>query len=43
LVYFTGHVDKENRDNGDGKLWTYQGEIFIGKWKNNERSEGRLY
>ena len=40
---FTGSVDKENNENGEGKLWSYNGEVYIGKFFNNKKTIGKLY
>jgi hypothetical protein len=36
-------VDKESRNNGKGKIWNNDGSIYIGIWKDNERTEGKKY
>ena len=41
--YYSGQVDKEGRDNGLGKEWFDDGVIYMGRWKNDFRTEGKRY
>ena len=41
--YFSGQIDKENRNNGRGKNWSGDGSVFIGDYRDNFRTEGSKY
>ena len=41
--YFSGQIDKENRNNGKGKIWSGDGSVFIGEYNDNFRTEGSKY
>lgn len=40
---FSGQVNKEMRFNGEGKLWSENGSIYIGQYKDGLKTEGEIY
>ena len=43
LQSFSGQIDKEKRDNGVGKHWDDDGNVYIGLYKDDYRTEGKYY
>jgi hypothetical protein len=39
--YYTIQVDKERRLNGQGKAWRDDGSVYVGGYKNGNRTEGK--
>jgi len=40
---FTGHIDILNNNQGQGKVLTPKGDIYIGDYKNDKRTDGKYY
>lgn len=40
---YTGQIDKETRQNGKGKQYFDNGNIFEGVWLNNTKDYGEMY
>ena len=43
LQYYSGQLDKENRNNGKGKIWSPDGSVFIGEYKDDFKTQGHMY
>jgi hypothetical protein len=43
LQFYSIQVDKEMRANGKGKSWRDEGSIYIGRWRDDKRTEGKKY
>ena len=41
--YYSGHVNKEGRAEGQGREWDDDGSIYFGLWKNGKRTRGKKY
>ena len=41
--YFSGQIDKEKRANGLARYCDDDGSIYIGQWKNDNKTEGKRY
>ncbi len=40
-LYYSGHVNKENRFRGNGKYWHDDGDIYIGENVNADDTNGK--
>lgn len=43
LQQYSGQVSKENEQNGYGKYYGAFSELFIGRFKNGRKTEGKWY
>ena len=41
--YYSGHINKEGRAEGQGREWDDDRSVYLGKWINGRRTGGKRY
>ena len=42
-LWYSGHVNKENKYHGNGKYWDDDADIFVGELVNGDENNGKMY